>query len=301
MNAPKTDSPPKTEKRNLAWDEDGIPTFEMVGSTFTGQDLYHHLLTLSWGRLLAALFGGFVLFNVVFAGLYLLGGDCISAENPTSFLQAFSFSVQTMASIGYGAMAPTTPYAYMLSNVEGFLGLLGVAMASAFMFAKFSRPTARVRFSNRIVIHPQNGVQTMFFRMSNERGNQLVEAQLSVIALVESVSMEGDRMRRIVDVPLVRERSPIFSLSWVAMHRLDEHSPLSHLVTQDGVRDDFLALIVNLTGMDDTMIQTVHARHFYGPKHFLWNHRFRDMVDNKDDGSIVIHLDRIDDVEPCAG
>lgn len=262
-------------------------------------DAYHRILSLSWGRLLCALFATFVAFNAVFALLYRAGGDCIGAAHPGSFLEAFSFSVQTMASIGYGTMAPTTPYAYLLSNLEGFLGLLGVAMASAFLFAKFSTPTASVVFSRNMVVHKRNGVPTLHFRMANMRGNQLVEANLSVVLLVNTVSTEGDTLRRLVDLPLVRDRTPAFSLSWTAMHVLDETSPLLGLVSSGGCDPSLLAILVTLTGMDGTFSQTVHTQARYQPEHLLWGHRFSDMVSSGQDG-LFVHLDRIDHTVPGA-
>ena len=262
-------------------------------------DAYHRLLSLSWTRLLSALFAVFVLFNVLFAVLYQAGGDCIGAANPGSFLEAFSFSVQTMASIGYGTMAPTTPYAYVLSNLEGFLGLLGVAMASAFLFAKFSSPTARVVFSRSMVVHRRDGVPTLHFRMANMRGNQLVEANLSVVLLVHTVTQEGDALRRLVDLPLVRDRTPAFSLSWTAMHILDEASPLQDLLSSEGADPRLVAVLVTLTGMDGTFNQTVHTQARYAPEQILWGHRFADMVAEGPDG-LVVHLDRIDETKPGA-
>lgn len=295
MNAPKVR---RRRARRFAWSGDDGPSFEQRGASVTRfSDVYHHLLTTSWTRLILLMAGGFLSFNLLFAGLYLAGGDCFSAPNPGSFLEAFSFSVQTMAAIGYGVMAPTTPYAYLLSNLEGFLGLLSMAMASGLMFAKFSRPTARVVFSDRAVVHDRNGVPTLQFRMSNERGNQIVEAHLSVVALIDRTTAEGDRIRRLIDLPMARERTPMFSLSWVAMHPLDDDSPLRDLVGPDGCDDRLVAIIVGLSGLDDTFSQTVHARHYYQPQDVLWGHRFVDMIETRDDDHIIVHHGRIHDVE----
>ena len=289
----------KPRRRFTAWSNSAGPSFEQRGASparFT--DVYHHLLQVSWARLVALLFAAFVAFNLIFALLYMAGGDCIGATNPGSLLEAFSFSVQTMAAIGYGVMAPTTPWAYLLSNLEGFLGLIGVAMASGLMFAKFSRPTARIVFSNRAVVNHRNGIPTLQFRMSNERGNQIVEAQLSVAALVDRTTEEGEQMRRLVDIELVRKNTPLFSMSWVAMHRLDADSPLAHLIGPDGCDPRLVAIIVGLTGMDDTFNQTVHARQYYRPEDVVWGQRYRDMIETGDGEHIIVHHHRIHDLEP---
>lgn len=288
-------SPPPTRFRH----QSSRQRFRQIGAQRSSlRDTYHLLLTASWFQVIALLFVGFVFFNAVFATLYLLGGDCINAEDPTSWLQTFSFSVQTMAAIGYGAMAPTTPYAYILSNAEGFLGLIGMAMASGLMFAKFSRPTARITFSNAMVVQPRDGVPTLMFRASNERGNQIVQAQLSVVALVDEVTAEGETMRRLIDLELVRNRTPMFSLSWVAMHHLDEGSPLRPLLSPEGCDPALIAIVVNLSGTDDTLLQTVHARTLYPPARIRWGYRFADMLESHEDGHLVVHHRRIHDIEP---
>ncbi len=298
MKAP--DAPPSRPRRprTLLGPGGSAGNFEQRGARGAGlADLYHHLLTAGWGRLIGQMAVGFTAFNLIFALLYLAGGDCINASEPGNLLLAFSFSVQTAASIGYGAMAPTTPWAYLLSNLEGFLGLIGMAMASGLMFAKFSRPTARISFSSRAVVNDRNGVPTLQFRMSNERGNQIVEAQLSVVALIDEVTAEGERLRRLVDLKLLRDRTPMFSLSWVAMHPIVPGSPLFGRVGPEGVAEDLVAIVVNLTGTDDTMVQTVHARQLYGPDDLHWGMRFVDMLENSDDGHIIVHHRRIDDIE----
>lgn len=288
-------SPP----RQAAWDRDGRRLFEQRGQSYRPwADGYHHLLIASWRQFITLLFGGFVVFNLVFAGLYRLGGDCIGAKDPESWWLAFSFSVQTMAAIGYGVLAPTTPYAYAIANLEGFLGLLLFAMASGLMFARFSRPSARVVFSRVAVVHRRDGVPMFQFRVSNERGNQLVDAKVHVTALIDEETQEGHRMRRLIDVPLVRSSTPMFSLSWVVMHPLTEESPLAAHLSADGTSQHLVGLVVTLTGLDESSVQTVYARTTYNPDSIIWGHHFVDMLDAGEDGKMIVHHGRIHDTRP---
>ncbi|MFZ9889706.1 MAG: ion channel, partial [Myxococcota bacterium] len=253
--------------KQAAWARDGTRRFEQRGRTYRPwEDGYHLLLTASWSRFIALLFGGFIVFNLCFAALYRLGGDCIGARDPASWWLAFSFSVQTMAAIGYGVLAPTTPYAYAIANLEGFLGLLVFAMASGLMFARFSRPSTRVVFSRVAVVHPRDGVPMFQFRVSNERGNQLVDAKVHVTALIDEETSEGHRLRRLVDLPLVRSSTPMFSLSWVVMHPLNEDSPLARHLSEQGSSSQLVTVVVTLTGLDDSSVQTVYARTNYAPE-----------------------------------
>ena len=141
---------------------EGLPTVHHQGFVHSPfSDLYHSVISMGWLRFVSFISGGYFCFNLAFATLYLLGGDCYNAQDPSSFLQAFAFSVQTMSGIGYGAMSPTTPYANVVSIVEAFLGLTGIAMVTGLLFAKFSRPVARVGFSQFAVVNVMDGLPTL--------------------------------------------------------------------------------------------------------------------------------------------
>ncbi|NEO82819.1 MAG: ATP-sensitive inward rectifier potassium channel 10 [Spirulina sp. SIO3F2] len=250
-------------------------------------DFYYLLFTLSWWRLFGLLTVGYVLLNIVFAGIYVLGGDCIANAQPGSFRDAFFFSVQTMATIGYGAMYPTTAYSNFWVVVEVFVGLLAVAMATGLMFARFSRPHARVLFSNVAVICPFNGVPTLMFRAANQRSNLVLEAQVNVTILLPEVTPEGHSLRRLYDLKLVRSQTPTFALSWMMMHPITPDSPLYGLTATDLYEQD-ARIIITLMGLDETVSQTVHSRHTYEARQILWNMKFVDVLEVLPGGDRVI-------------
>jgi len=277
----------------------GEVTFIALGnsSLLRWLDLYHELLRRPWWVTIGALFGGWLFINATFAALYMIGGDCISAADPNSFLQAFSFSVQTISSIGYGAMHPTTPWAWVLADIEAFLGMLMVAMGTGLMFAKFSRPTARIDFSKLALIHLRDGQPHLVVRVANRRGNRLVGAQMKLAVFVDHSSPEGHQMRRLVELPLVRESTPTFALSMTLLHRIDETSPLHGVVPQT-VNGSFTTMMLTIQGLDETFNQTVHAQYYYGPEHLRWDARFVDMIETRSDGGVAVHHDRLSLIEP---
>lgn len=261
------------------------------------RDPYHLLLTLPWSGFLALTVLGYLIANALFALAYLAGGDGIENARPGNFFDAFFFSVQTMASIGYGAMHPRTDYANAVVTVEALTGLMGLAMGTGLMFARFSKPTARVTFSRIAVITPYEGVPTLMFRAANQRRNQILEAQMRVRLMRDEVSVEGQFMRRVYDLKLIRSQNPMFSLSWTAMHPIDEQSPLY------GITPEFLdkaetSLVVTLNGLDETVSQTIHSRHIYVCKDILWNMRFVDIVSKTKDGNRFVDYSRFHDVVP---
>ncbi|MCH9682926.1 MAG: ATP-sensitive inward rectifier potassium channel 10, partial [Deltaproteobacteria bacterium] len=166
-------------------------------------------------------------------------------------------------------------------------------------FAKYSRPRAKVLFSNRLLMMQRNGKPALTFRVGNARGNEIIEASLRVAVLVPEVSMEGEALRRLVDLKLLRSQTPVFAMSWTVIHEVDEDSPLfgydAQRLAKDGVR-----FIVSLTGIDGTFSQMVHARQIYMHEHVRWGHRFVDIVGNSEDGRLQIDYRRFHDTEPVA-
>lgn len=267
------------------------------------RDFYFFFMEGSWSRFFFLISAVFVFVNVFFAALYLLEPEGVSSLASTSstenasFLNAFAFSVQTMSTIGYGTMSPTSSFAHVVSIIEAVVGVLGVALVTGLMFAKASRPQASILFSKPIVVARRNGTPTLMFRVGNARGNEVVEASVKVSVLVESVSEEGHQMRLMKDLVLRRDTSPMFTLSWTVMHPLDEHSPLSHLRPEQ-LEEQLIFVIASLTGHDATYAQTIHARNVYYPEDFQWDACFVDVLETLEDGRLQIDYSHFHDTRP---
>ncbi len=260
-------------------------------------DLYHLLLTLSWPKFLLLISLGYLIANALFALAYLASGDGIENARPGNFLDAFFFSVQTMASIGYGAMYPKTAFANFLVTIESLLGLMGIAVGTGLMFARFSLPKARVMFTRVAVVAPYNGIPTLMFRVANERQNWILEAQIRLTLVRSEITPEGHVMRRFYDMQLLRSQSPLFTLTWTVMHPIDESSPL-YGVTPDKMLEDETELVITLTGIDETVSQSIHARHSFVTEEILWNMRFVDILSKTRDGRRSIDYSCFHDVMP---
>lgn len=261
------------------------------------RDPYHLLLTIPWLGFLAVIAISYLVTNTLFAFAYLAGGDCIENARPGSFLDLFFFSVQTLASIGYGAMYPKTIYANSVVTIEAMFGLIGVAVSTGLAFARFSLPTARIIFSRPAIIAPHNGIPTLMFRTANQRRNLIVEAQLQVYLMRDEISQEGQHMRRIYDLKLLRHRSPSFTLSWTVMHPIDEHSPL-YGVTLESLSQTQTTIVISLSGIDESVAQAIHARHVYAAQDILWNHYFVDIIHKTPNGDRYIDYNHFHEVLP---
>jgi inward rectifier potassium channel len=261
------------------------------------RDPYHLVLTVPWQGFIGIIFAKYLGINVVFALIYLLGGDCIANATPGSFSDYFFFSVQTFATIGYGAMYPRTVYALSVMTIESLVSILSIAILTGFTFARFSRPTARVAFSQVATIAPHEGVPTFSFRAANQRRNQILEAQMQVYLLRDEMTAEGNYIRRIHDLALIRSQSPGFALTWLVMHPIDENSPLYGMNSESMAETNCLIQIM-LSGIDETVSQVLHDRHVYVPQEILWNYRFVDLVHKTPEGSRIIDYKHFHDAEP---
>lgn len=288
MSAPTPLPPPTKEPVNYQIRVVGAPRTPL-------RDFYHALLQLQWPATVGFITAVYVVVNALFAVFYYAVGG-IEHVDPGSFVDAFYFSVQTMGTIGYGYMYPATHAANALVVVESTVSLVLTALATGLVFAKFSRPTARLMFSERITISPMNGVPTLSFRLGNQRKNRIVEATIRVVMLRSERTLEGKDFYRSTDLKLTRER---FSLtrSWNVLHVVDEKSPLFK-DTPESLIEDGVEFVVSVSGLDDTWMQTVHAQHSYPAEMVMYGYRLKDVL--TEEGNIItLDLTHFHEVERC--
>lgn len=262
-------------------------------------DIYHQLIKLSWPRLAASFILIFLGFNVLFALLYSLdptgigwSGTKIAAP---PFLRAFFFSIDTVATIGYGNMYPVSVFTNVLVVIEITCGILFFALVTGIFFARFSRPSARVLFSRVVVVTEVEGVPTLMFRAANQRHNLIFEAEAAVSLLIDE-HVDGRIYRRFRDLTLERSSTPVFVLTWTIIHRIDPNSPLAHYL-DDGELPQDAEIIVVLSGTDEGSGQTIHARWAYRPGDIRWNAQFVDILGSLPDGSRTIDYRKFHTVE----
>ena len=258
-------------------------------------DLYHSLVTASWFGLIARIALAFTLANLIFAAGYYFDQG-IENVRSHDFIDMFFFSVQTMATIGYGKMEPVTLFSNILVSIEALTGLLALALMTGLVFSKFSRPTARIRFTRYAVIGPRDGVNSLMIRAANMRANRIFEATIHVVLARQEMTVEGDTIRRLYDLRTTRDRSAMFALSWTAVHQIVEGTPLFG-ATRESIAASAPELIVSIVGLDETFSQTVHGRHTFQLDEIVWGARFGDVLVLHPDGSRSIDYDRFDDIE----
>ncbi len=286
------------ESRERLLNKDGSFSVVRRGRGFLASiSPYHSLLTMPWRVYFALVVTAYLVTNLLFAFAYEMSGPGaleVAGARHATFLEAFFFSVQTLATIGYGRTAPVGTAANLLVTIESLVGLLGFALAAGILFARFSRPMADILFSQNAIVAPYGDIQAFEFRIANRRSNEVLELQAEVLFS----RLEGpDRTRRFHTLSLERKKVVFFPLSWTVVHPIDESSPLRGLTHRDLVDSDAEFLIL-LTGIDETFSQTVQARSSYKPEEIVWNARFRDIFRRpRDGGPLSVDVGKIHSIE----
>ena len=264
---------------------------------FDWRDPYHLAVGLSWPGFVALLAALDLAINAVFALLYTAVPGCLSLASSAGFAGAFFFSVETLATVGYGRVAPVTLYGHVVSAAEIFTGMAFTALATGLTFVRFSRPRARILYADQAVVTRHNGQPTLMLRIANGRSSMLVDGAARLYALIAERSAEGQFYRRIHELPLLRARIPVFGLTWTLMHRLDEASPLAGYdparLAADGVR-----LFLAVTARDPVLAAEVHDMHDYGPEDLRFGMRYAEAVSVDAAGRPVADLGRVGEIEP---
>ncbi len=260
-------------------------------------DLYHVFMTATWPRLFASFAGFFVLFNLIFASAYSLQANGIADLNPPGFWGRFFFSVETLATVGYGDMHPQKIYTHIIASLEIFTGMMSLALIAGMMFARFSRPTARFLFARHAVIRSVDGETTLLLRAANERQNVVMEARAQLRLIRDERSADGYHLRRIHDLRLRRSEHPVFLFGWTLMHTIDATSPLAG-ASAESLEASNASLWLTLSGTDETTGQLLMAQHEYVVSMLRWEHRFVDILTPSEDGIDRLDYTRFHDVEP---
>jgi len=291
-----------TESRLRFLNRDGTFNVRRTGiGQFSTLNLYHFLLTMSWAQFLGLVLVLYFLSNIVFGLLYSsLGAEYLvdTSSKPTEniFLRGFFFSVQTFATIGYGTIHPVGIVPNLLVTIESYYSMIATALITGLVFARFSRPTAKIIFSETAVIAPYRNNSGFMFRVVNSRKNQLIEVQAQVL-FTRFVEKDGTTIRMFDLLKLERERVSFLPLAWTIVHPVDEQSPMFGLTEEDFEKSDVEILVI-LSAMDETFVQTVHTRSSYKLKEVKFGYKFANLYNNIETGApISIDIRKLSQVE----
>jgi inward rectifier potassium channel len=254
-------------------------------------DISHRCMTASWPSFIGGAALVFVVFNAVFAVFYWIADQPISNVPGGAYIDYLYFSIETLSTAGYGDMHPQTHYGHFIAATELFTGIFSMSLMTGLIFARFSRPNARLLFADNPVISSHEDKPTLMIRFVNERHNIIGNATAKLWLMRNEVSLEGGSSRRFYELPLVRNEHPALALSWTLYHVIDEQSPLYGLKPDDFAAAD-VSLVVVVSGYDVVAAQTIHARKSYDYPAIRFGQRYADILDRAEDGRIRIDYGR---------
>lgn len=262
---------------------------------FRPYDAYHSLITMNWIKFLFLVTASFFLVNFLFAFTYtILEKNAISStakiDDFKKFWDHFFFSVQTITTVGYGAMSPVSLTAKIVSSFESFIGLLGFALITGLLYGRFSHPVAKIKYSKNAVISPHNNGEALMFKMVNQRSSKLIEAEVN---MVYSGLEEGKRSYNNLELQL--SKINFFALSWTVVHPITENSPLFGKTEQDLINED-AEIVILVKAFDDSFSQTVYSRMSYKFNEILWKKKFKGSL-YEENGKVGIDIDKLDEIE----
>jgi inward rectifier potassium channel len=254
-------------------------------------DVSHRCLTASWPAFILGAALVFLGFNAVFALLYWLGDQPVANVRGGDYIDYLYFSIETLSTAGYGDMHPQTHYGHFVATVELFTGIFSMSLMTGLIFARFSRPSARLLFADNPVISSHEGEPTLMIRLANERHNVIGNATARLWLFRNIVTREGHSTRRFYELALTRNESPALALSWTLYHIVDEESPL-YGMTPEEMEAAAVTLVVAVSGYDVVAAQTIHAHKTYDHLHIRFGHRYVDILDTAEDGRLRIDYGR---------
>ena len=266
-------------------------------------NLYHNMITMPWWLFVLIALAAFTLINVVFATAYVMAGEDALSGMPegsgmNSWFHAFFFSTQTLTTVGFGHIAPKGDIASIIASLEAFLGILIFALITGLLYGRFSRPMAKVVFSDNLLVSPYKNGMALMFRIVNPRTSELIETEVKVaLAINQTDETTGTQARRFFGLDLEISKISFFSMSWTLVHPLDENSPL-YGVTLDQMREGNAEIMILVSGTDESTEQVVHARRSYVAEEMVWNAKFAPIMSkSKDLTRTVIHTRKVSDYE----
>ncbi len=272
----------------------GLPFFRTA-------DMYNGLINMSWSTFNLLVLSVYIFINVFFALIYLaigienLNGIKLGESGFEHFMDAFFFSAQTVSTVGYGHISPSGFAASITAALESLIGLLSFALATGLLYGRFSRPSAKIRYSKNIIVAPYHDITALMFRLANFRSNQLIELEVHIMLTYNAI-IEGKAIRQFVPLELERSNISLLTLSWTVVHPITDDSPLKNM-DPEFLRQNEAEFIVMLKAFDDSFSQTVHSRTSYTDEEVVWGAKFLPAFLRDETGVNVLALNKIDDLE----
>ncbi|WP_259014338.1 ion channel [Emticicia fluvialis] len=292
-----------TDRRKRLLKGDGQFNVKRKGQSFEAWlNIYNRFITMQWKTFFLIVFLVYILLNFLFAvAYYLIGVEHLIGVNMTSthsqFWDAFFFSAQSLTTVGYGRISPDGFIASWVASIESMMGLMLFAIVTGLLYGRFSKPNPRILFSKNLLVSPYLNTNAMMFRIVNERSNQLINMEISVV-FSKIEQKEGRANRKYSGLTLERSKVNFFPTNWTIVHPLTEDSPLYNETPESLLAGD-AEFMIAIQGIDDTFADPIYYRHSYTANEMVWGARFASMIESGEEDAYILDLKKIGDYEPA--
>ena len=258
-------------------------------------DLYYVMIKASWLKFFFFVSIAYLVINLIFALIYFLSPAVIANISSNSLWEFFLFSFQTSTTIGYGYFLPQSNSAHIIVILDAMSGIFYAAIITGLAFAKFSRPSAKILFSNKVVFTTFDEQPAIMFRLANGRDSHIIDANINISALIPYETKEGLKLRRSYNLELLSDKNPTFSLSWTAIYIIKDNCPLKTLSFEEIINQDVL-FTISFTGIDEILSQAVHSNYRFDKGNFVQAKKIKDIL-STDKTNLELDMKNFHEVE----
>jgi inward rectifier potassium channel len=262
-----------------------------------GSDFYHETLKVSHSKFIGIFVIIFLSLNAIFGSLYYFIPDMIAGPTEPTFVDCYSFSVQTMGTVGYGTFYPKSLFAHILVIIQVMIGMVGIGTFAALAFARISLPNSKLIFSDKLVVNEDEGDEVLMCRVAHLRNNMVLNAQISLQLIHPKTNQNGQTEIVMEQLNLTKNSYHVLTGAWIIKHPLTVYSPIHHK-SPTHLQAESCSIVATITGVDGTTSEIISHVHSYSPKDIIWNHRFKSIT-YKDSNSndYIVDLTLINEIE----
>jgi inward rectifier potassium channel len=261
------------------------------------REVYQWLLGMRWPQFATLVAAFYITLNLLFATLYAVDRNSIAGTTGGQwFYDCFFFSVQTLATVGYGHMYPQTLYGHVVSMIEIMSGIFLLAVVTGLIFVRFSRPVARIAFSRCVVISTLNGQPTLMVRVGNQHQHSIVDTEFRIMFMRDEPLVEGGDFRYFYSLKLHFDKLILFPAALTLRHVIDKTSPL-HGATLESLQNSRALFAVSVSGIDPVIAAPVQAQQDYSWRDVRFGERFVEIYTESGRGQLTVDYGRLHETE----
>ncbi|WP_159948904.1 ion channel [Polaribacter septentrionalilitoris] len=280
--------------------DDGSSNVVHINRKRNINDLYTYFVDISWWHFFFLIIVTYTIINIFFAFIYVgIGIEQITKPKGVfleDFFNGFFFSAQTLTTVGYGGIAPKGITANFVAAFEAMIGLLSFSFITGLLYGRFSKPKAKIKFSDNLILRKFKNERAIMFRLMNQRKTVMIEPEIKVTLSISEKDTKGEYKRIFYSLKLEREKIMYLPTIWTIVHQIDSNSPLYNYSNKEIQNlDAFLYILINYH--EESFSQKVYQIYSYDFDKLAVNVKYVPAADFDEEGYTILDHDNLSKVE----